>query len=179
MNVVSGTCLMPPPLAMMAEIDGDAERFYELYTEHLLSDVQVDFLSVIIGFLHQGGNITLLIPAGFEEPWVNILYNHMSTYYGIYMGTETTQFGYNMAFDNMINDILYSGGFISPMEYLKSHDIHVLYPEWIIAQLQSQLKYITDNPQIDFNNISILLKSNPNATLAVSFNPFKARSEIL
>ena len=35
-NVIQGSCLMPPPMAMIAMIDGDAERFYEEYSEYLL-----------------------------------------------------------------------------------------------------------------------------------------------
>ena len=177
-NIISGTCLLPPPIAKMAEIDGDAERFYEIYSEHLLSDVPVDFISVILGFLHQGGNITIVINGGLDEPWLSTFVNHFMMYYGINIGTFMTPFSYNPAFDDCINGILYSSGIETPYEYLVNHTPGAPIPDYEVMQLQSQLKYITNNPQKDFNDMAMGLKANPKATLAVSFNPSRIRSVI-
>ena len=47
-DVIPASCLLPPPVAKIAEIDGDAERFYSIYNEYLLSNVPVDFISIIL-----------------------------------------------------------------------------------------------------------------------------------
>lgn len=178
-NLISGTCLLPPPIAKIAEIDGDAERFYQIYSEYLLSDVPVDFISVILGFTHQGGNISILVNCGLDETWLVHFMNHMMMYYGISIGTFMMPFLYNAQFDDCINGILYSSGIEQPYEYLMNHTPGVPFPDHEIMQLQSQLNYITRDPQKDFNDISAALKSNANLTLAVSFNPNKARRQIL
>lgn len=170
-NIIFGTCLLPPPIAKMAEIDGDAERFYEMYSEYLLSDIPVDFISVILGFLHKGGNITLVVNCDLNEPWLIAFTNHLMMYYGINLGSIVSPFSYNPAFDDCINGILYSSGIESPYEYLYNHTPGTLIPEYELVQLQSQLSYITMNPQADLNDFSAKLKANPNATLAISINP--------
>ena len=170
-NIISGTCLLPPPIAKMAEIDGDAERFYELYSEYLLSDVPVDFISVILGFLHKGGNITMLVCCDINEPWLCAFINHFMMYYGLNLGSIVSPFSYNPAFDDCINGILYSSGIETPYEYLYNHTPGIPIPDYELTQLQSQLSYITMNPQMDFNDFSISLKNNPTATLAISINP--------
>lgn len=177
-NIISGTCLLPPPMAKMAEIDGDAERFYELYSEYLLSDVPVDFISVILGFLHKGGNISIMVNCGLDEPWLNTFVNHFMMYYGVNIGSAMVQFAYNPAFDDCINGILYSSGIETPYEYLANHTPGVPIPDYEVMQLQSQLNYITTNPQKDFNDIALGLKTNPNATLAISINPNKIKGVV-
>lgn len=178
-NLISGTCLLPPPIAKMAEIDGDAEKFYQIYSEYLLSDVPVDFISVILGFLHQGGNISILVNCGLDETWLVHFVNHMMMYYGISIGSFMMPFSYNMQFDDCINGILYSSGIEQPYEFLTNHTPGVPFTSYEIMQLQSQLNFTTRDPQNDFNNISSSLKMNPKLTLAVSFNPSMARREIL
>ena len=161
-NTISGSCLMPPPMAMMAMIDGDAERFYEEYSEYLLSDIPVDFISVIVGYLHTGGNLSMLLPAGLGEPWVCALLNHFMTYYGICIGTAMSQFSYNMQYNDCINDIIYSSGMESPYEYLVNHTIGMPFPNHILMQLQSQLSYVlSGDMQMEYNNLAAMLHSNP------------------
>ena len=36
-NVIMASCLLPPPAAKIAEIDGDADMFYQIYSEYLLA----------------------------------------------------------------------------------------------------------------------------------------------
>ena len=170
-NMIPGTCLLPPPIAKIAEIDGDAERFYELYSEHLLSDIPVDFISVILGFLHKGGNISILVNCGLDETWLNYLVNHFMMYYGINIGNFMLPFSYNPAFDDCINGILYSANIEDPIEFLVNHTTGVPFSDYELMQLQSQLHYYTLNPQKDFNDLSAGFKMNTSATLAVSFNP--------
>ena len=178
-NLISGTCLLPPPIAKMAEIDGDAERFYQIYSEYLLSDVPVDFISVILGFIHQGGNISILANCNLDDTWLVHFMNHMMMYYGISIGTFMIPFSYNQQFDDCINGILYSSGIEQPYEYLANHTPGVPFPDHEIMQLQSQLNFVTQDPQRDFNNMAAALKVNPKLTSAVSFNPNMARREIL
>lgn len=167
-NVIMASCLLPPPAAKIAEIDGDAEMFYQIYSEYLLSDVVVDFISVILGFLHMGGNLVFLITCDISEPWVLQLMNHFQMYYGILAGTATTPFGYDPSYDDCINDILISADIISPYEYLANRTIGRPVNDYILFEkLNPGLE--TELNVSDIDQISMSLKANPQATLAVSF----------
>ena len=167
-NVIMASCLLPPPAAKIAEIDGDAEMFYQIYSEYLLSDVPVDFISVILGFLHMGGTLILLIQCDMNAPWVIQLMNHFRMYYGMTIGTQMNAFGYDQSYDDCINDILISADIISPYEYLANRTIgrpisgYVLY-----EKLNPGLG--TDLSVFDIDQMSMVLNLNPTATLAVSF----------
>lgn len=178
-NIIPGTCLLPPPIVKMMEIDGDAESFYEHYSEYLLSDVPVDFLSVILGYLYKGGSISMVINGSIDDPWVLCFMNHMMTYYGINVGTFMLPFSYNQAYNDCINGILYSSGIEDSYEYLVNHTPGMPFSDHDIIQLQSQLNFVTSDPQKDFNNMAAALKGNPKLTSAVSFNPNRIRSGLL
>jgi hypothetical protein len=167
---VPGTCLLPPPMAKIAEIDGDAERFYEIYNEHLLSDVPVDFISIILGLLHQGGSMIFLINCGIDEPWVMQLCNHFMNYYGITIGRDGVLAGFNMQFSDTINNIIYVSGFISPEEYLTNKSAGFPMQPWIVEKLSAELPLRDmDNAYAYYEELCVKLKSKPDTRLAVRF----------
>ena len=170
-DVIPASCLLPPPVAKIAEIDGDAERFYSIYNEYLLSDVPVDFISIILGYLHQGGNMIFYITCGVDEPWVVQLCNHFMNYYGIIIGADDVLPGYNPAFNDIINNIIYAGCMISPEEYLRNKSPNFPIQPWILDLLESQIptSAFEQNPIGFYEEMSSRLKFNPEATLAVSF----------
>ena len=170
-DVIPASCLLPPPVAKMAEIDGDAEKFYSIYNEYLLSDVPVDFISIILGYLHQGGNMIFYITCGVDEPWVIQLCNHFMNYYGIIIGADDVLPGYNPAFNDIINNIIYAGCMISPEEYLRNKSANFPIQPWILDLLESQIptSAFEQNPIGFYEEMSSRLKFNPEATLAVSF----------
>jgi hypothetical protein len=167
--VVTGTCLLPPPIAKIAEIDGDAERFYEIYNEHLLSDVPVDFISIILGYLHQGGNMIFLINCSEDEPWVVQLINHFRNYYGIIIGSDGVLPGFDMRFSDSINNILLMGRMISAQEYLTNKNIGFPMQPWIIEELQLQVP-LRDNEQDIYGRYEeMCIGLKPNHILAATF----------
>ena len=170
-DVIPASCLLPPPVAKIAEIDGDAEKFYSIYNEYLLSDVPVDFISIILGYLHQGGNMIFYITCGVDEPWVVQLCNHFMNYYGIIIGADDVLPGYNPAFNDTINNIIYAGCMISPEEYLRNKSPNFPIQPWILDLLESQIptSAFEQNPIGFSEEMSSRLKFNPEATLAVSF----------
>ena len=174
-DVIQASCLLPPPVAKMAEIDGDAERFYGIYNEYLLSDVPVDFISIILGYLHQGGNMIFYITCGLDEPWVIQLCNHIMNYYGIIIGSDDVLPGYNPAFNDSNNNIIYAGGMISPEEYLRNKSPNFPIQPWILDLLESQIPTpaYEQNPIRYYEEMSSRLKFNPESTLAVSFRNFR------
>jgi hypothetical protein len=157
-------------MAKIAEIDGDAERFYEIYNEHLLSDVPVDFISIILGLLHQGGSMIFLINCGIDEPWVMQLCNHFMNYYGITIGRDGVLAGFNIQFSDTINNIIYVSGFISPEEYLTNKSVGFPMQPWIVEKLSAELPLRDmDNVYAYYEELCIKLKSKPDTRLAVRF----------
>jgi hypothetical protein len=167
---VSGTCLLPPPMAKIAEIDGDAERFFELYDEYLLSDVPVDFISVILGLLHQGGSMIFLISCGIDEPWVAQLCNHFQNYYGITIGSDGVLPWFDTRYTDVVNNIIYISGFISPQEYLANKTIRYQMQPWILDKLSAELPLRgTEGGFEYYEDLCLKFKQFPNSNLAVRF----------
>jgi hypothetical protein len=167
-NVITASCLLPPPAAKVAEIDGDAERFYEIYRDYLLSDVPVDFISLMLAYLHIGGCLIMMISCGLDEPWVLQLINHFNMYYGLSIGTKIRPFGFDQSYSDTINDILISGGYIKAYEYLAEKSPGHPINDYIMANLNAELHTILTANDTEY--LSAALKVNPKATLAVTFS---------
>jgi hypothetical protein len=168
---VPGSCLLPPTMAKIAEIDGDAEKFYELYTEYLLSEIPTEFIAVILAHLHMGGSMIFLTDCGIDEPWVVQLCNHFMNYYGIIIGSDGVLPGFNVRYEDTINNIIYVSGYISAQEYLMNKTVGFPMQQWIYDKLLRDLplKDFTPNPYEVYEEICIRSKCMPNCELAVRF----------
>lgn len=92
-QVVEASILMPPYQAMVAQIDGNMEKFSQEYLAYLSSSESVNSLIAIIGrALLQGINITLFIPKDEAQLFANILLEYIMGAFGIVVGLENRQF---------------------------------------------------------------------------------------
>ena len=96
-------------------------------------------------------------------------------YYGIIIGSDDVLPGYNPAFNDSNNNIIYAGGMISPEEYLRNKSPNFPIQPWILDLLESQIPTpaYEQNPIRYYEEMSSRLKFNPESTLAVSFRNFR------
>lgn len=169
-NVVRSTCLLPPPNAIIAEIDGDHEQFVSTYRSYLCMDVISDFISVIIQAMHLGTNFIMFIPEMSEDSvWVNELILYFMTQYGIKIGTSPTDvFAYDERATSQNALLLYMYGYIDPYEFLFYYT-EPIYPA-ILEKLINDVKpaVIDNNYQAHFESLKNTLKARPNAREAFS-----------
>lgn len=91
--VVEASVLMPPYQAMVAQIDGDMNKFVAEYMMYLRSTEAVNTLIAIIGRgLLTGINISIYIPADEANLFADVLLQYMADAYGIMVGTQKRQF---------------------------------------------------------------------------------------
>lgn len=171
-NIVKSTCLLPPPDAIMAEIDGDGDRFIWMYKTYLESEVPTEFIITMLAVLHRGFHIILYAPEISEDSiWINQLLNDFLMRFGIKVGTsENNNYEYNILFDSKNAELLYLEGFIDPYEFLTVYT-EPLLPN-VLQALYNDIKPLInpgDNVQAYFERMKIKLKVNPLSRDAVSF----------
>lgn len=132
------TILCPPPEAMRAEIDGEQEKFIQIYNNYLEYDPVVqDLIASLLLFLHLGGNILLYTPSYIEDDaiWINVLCMFFYTRFGITIGTSISgSAGYDPNYDSSNAVFMYSKGVMDPFDFIASNP--ELYPNsQIIDQL--------------------------------------------
>lgn len=123
-NVQRATILNAPPKAVYAEIDGEHDKFIDLYNEYLDSPSVTDFIAAMLSHMHRGydRDIIIYIPNYTEDAvWVNVLMINIFTRFGIHIGTSATDFfSYDQRYDQVIADTLYQYGYIDVFDYASS-----------------------------------------------------------
>lgn len=123
-SIITGTCLLPPVQAKIAEADGNEMMYDTIYMNHLLEDYQQQFISALLAFLYKGGNLIFFLPElGYTntmEKFITLMYSK----YGIHIGLIGHQ---NPAISNCYYDercipiwlnMIYSVRVIDAYEYL-------------------------------------------------------------
>lgn len=128
-SIITGTCLLPPVQAMIAEADGNEQLYDTIYTNHLLEPYQQEFISALLSYLYKGGNIVIFLPELGYNNTMNKFIQIMFDRYGIHIGIIGNQ---NPAIANCYYDercipiwlnMIYSVRVISAYEFL------YIYPE--------------------------------------------------
>lgn len=87
--VLGGQCLLPPPEAIMAELDGDEPTYDLIYNRHLEQTFQVQYITAMISALHMGRSILLYYPSldvsesKTIEKLINIFWTKLGISFGI------------------------------------------------------------------------------------------------
>ena len=128
-SIITGTCLLPPVQAKIAEADGNEQLYDTIYTNHLLDQYQQQFISALLSFLYKGGNLIFFLPElGYTntmEKFTALMYSR----YGIHIGLIGHQ---NPAIANFYLDercipiwldMIYSVRVIDAYEYLYQYPL--------------------------------------------------------
>lgn len=140
--VIQATCLLPPPEALMAEIDGRATDFSYIYTNYLMSDVVMEFMAVVLSSIYMGYQLILYAPSSSDSIWISVLINHFVTIYGLTPGTIgqiTTPCIYNDNFNTYNSEILYAVGVMDGITFLTLHSYQAPIPKPILDKLVREL----------------------------------------
>ena len=117
-NVVSGLVLLPPMEAYWSAADGDESSFNNIYYNYLTTDqTAMDFLAIIIATLHNGTNVVIYYPTD-EEVVLKFLWSYMGNEFGIWMGTETSDYMVNNEYLPKWLYLLYQARFIDAYEFM-------------------------------------------------------------
>ncbi len=107
-NITAGTILLPQPEAFIAAIDGNEKVAIDLYRNKLLSDVCMQFISVMLCSVSNGKNLLLYAPTstdGVNNFFTNMMLSLFNELFGICIGTENNQFGYTNTYYSEANII--------------------------------------------------------------------------
>jgi len=83
---ISGTILLPPIEAMIAEVDGNEEKYDMIYSSYILSDKVKEYMASILAFLYRGGNLLLYYPDNNYNNTVKKMLFFIMIHYGIHIG---------------------------------------------------------------------------------------------
>lgn len=128
---LKGTILLPPYQAVMAEMDNNFIGFQNEYTIHLMKKESDFFISMIVMALFRGENIIIFIPKDESKlMFVEGLIGHLSSYFGIFPGSEVRPFYYDISFNPIILSKFYIYDLIPKEDFILWYPPQVeLYPE--------------------------------------------------
>ena len=149
-NSIKATILLPPLDAMMADIDNNIDLLRNIYWQYFLSDEITEFMAIICTVLNRGVNIFMYVPKDEinEFSYIGILLEFIRNVYGIYVGTNTSQFGFDINYTQYIADLLFNNNLLSGEEYLQYSNISIAPIESIVKLDQCFRPYII-NKTID------------------------------
>lgn len=164
-KVIPATLLLPPPDALLAEIDGNLDLFQSIYLQHLFSDDVIEFIAVILLYLLKSGHVILFISQIPEDSvWLNTLLNYFKLNNGIQIGLSLeVPYFYDIRFNSTNSNILYLCNCINANEYLMYDDPNVLIPPETLSKLMYELQPLIDpgvDPELYFMKIKEYAKVN-------------------
>ena len=151
-HILVGTCLLPPIEAKIAEVDGNQGLYDTIYSNHLLSPFQQQFISALLSYLYKGGNLILFYPElGYTNTKEMIIYEIFKLY-GVHIGligSPDPKIA-NCYFDETCVPIwlnsIYSVSAISPYEFLLAYPVDAaLNNNMIIRKLVKEMNPYGEN----------------------------------
>lgn len=83
---ISGSILLPPVEAIIAEVDGNEQKYDFIYSSHLNSDPVKEYIACLIAFMYKGGSVLMYYPdSDYNNTLTKLLFFIMSIY-GIHIG---------------------------------------------------------------------------------------------
>ena len=83
---ISGSILLPPVEARIAEVDGNEQKYDFIYSSHLNSDPVKEYIACLIAFMYKGGSVLMYYPdSDYNNTLTKLLFFIMSIY-GIHIG---------------------------------------------------------------------------------------------
>ena len=169
-NVLGGRVLLPPIDALIAEQDGDENRYNAIYTKYFQEPTASAFMEALISALLLGTTIILYLPnpEGFMTP--RKLIEVVGYLYGIHIGeVGGVPARYEIGDINCVKCWLcaaYKNSALTPREFLYLYPTPQDNPE-MINKLIYDTGLIDNDPVSSLNRISSQLKEKPNLIVPV------------
>lgn len=167
-NVLGGVELLPPPEALMAEIDGDEQSYDIIYNMHYEDPFVVQYVTALIGALYRGKRILMYYPTldPSETKTVQKLINIFWQRYGIGIGVLGRNQGcYDLKCVPMWLKMIYTSRIIGPMEFLAKYPIDAVIEAPVMSLLVDDIRPIDPNPENQHKFVLSLwkhIKEKPN-----------------
>lgn len=168
---IPGTILLPPPEAIVAEIDGDEQKYDYIYSLYLSSDAVQEYMASIIAYLYRGGKLLLYFPDSDYNNTLKKLIYFIFNIYGIHIGlvgdngTEgSCFFDADKEFFQIDLMFIYTN-IIGWKEYLYLYPVNLIIPTNILNILLNQINPYGETYEEKLNviqRIRIGLKNNKN-----------------
>ena len=171
-NFIPGTILLPPVEAIMAEVDGNEQKYDMIYSNHLLSEPVKEYMSSIIAFLYRGGKLLLYFPDMEYNNTMKKMLFFIMVIYGIHIGIigdqnlDNATCYYDANLENIQLDmIFYYTNIIDWREYLYNYPPNCPITDQIMNILLAQINPYgkTFNEKLEvINRLRTGIKKNPN-----------------
>lgn len=116
---VNALTLTPDYQAMAAVVEGNMNKFSQMYINMLMAPMAEELFAIIVGALVQGASIMIYFPYdSLQLQYPYILLQYMNDRYGISVGDKERQFSYNSAYDNANMRLLYVYKLIPWQDYI-------------------------------------------------------------
>lgn len=169
--VIPGTILLPPPEAIIAEVDGNEQKYNMIYQAHLLSEPVKEYMSSILAFLYRGGKLLLYYPNSNHNNTMKNMLFFILILYGIHIGIigdpnqDNTLCYFDANLENIQLDLIfYYTNIIDWKEYLYNYPVNYQIPNQIMDILIKQINpYGNDlNEKLEvINRLRAGIKKNP------------------
>lgn len=172
-NVVGGAILLPPPEAVMAEIDGDEQSYDIIYNNYFSQPLINQFMMGVINYLYNGGNLVMYFPSldTSETKTISKLLNMIWMRYGIGIGIVGQAPGaYNEQYIPLWLNKLYEAGTIDGRTFLRMYPINTNIEEPNLERLVQEIRPYAENYQKQVEYIYRLVKvykEKPNIRLGI------------
>lgn len=144
---ISGTILLPPVDALIAEVDGNEEKYNLCYTVYLSSPPVKEYMASILAFLYKGGKLLLYFPNQEYNNTMKMMLYFILKIYGIHIGIlndpniDNATCYYDANFEPYQLDLIYFyTGIIDWREYLFNYPLNIPISDQIFNILMNQIK---------------------------------------
>lgn len=147
---IVSSVLIPDCLMMRALIDGDQEKFKQMYLACLASNPATEMMSIILAALYKGRSIMFyLTQEASGLNYIQYLLQFIEDNYGVVTQTKTRTFTFKPEFSKKVIALLYLNNFVSPQEFLANTE-KVDYA--VLRKLVGDVHPMVKNPR-DLNEI--------------------------
>lgn len=162
-----GSVLTPTYQAFEARMNNDIEAFNTIYYNHLQSKEVTNFLACIFRSLYNGINILFYAPSDEAALFFNELYMNIFTRFGIIVGNENQQFGFDPNFTWIVSSILYLFELFSVEELMLNYPEKIQFADDVVMKLITETSIYTEQTDFEsyrnyFYNYKERIKSNNN-----------------
>jgi hypothetical protein len=169
--VLSGTILLPPIEAIIAEVDGNEQKYDMIYSRYLFSSNVKEYMASILAYLYKGGKLLLYFPVKEYNNSINKLLGALLTMYGIHVGIigdpnkDNATCYYDSNLEAFQLDLIYFyTGIIDWREYLYYYPINIPISDQMMNILFNNIRPYGDtfNERLEvINRLRIGIKANP------------------
>lgn len=170
-NVLGGVALLPPPEAVMAQVDGDEQSYNIIYENYFYNDNYINqFMVAILAYLYNGGSIIFYYPtlSTKETPIIATLLNMIWAKYGIGVGIiGENSVRYNESYLSYWVSLLYMNDIINCYTFLQEYPMNVNIDYSTMDKLILDLKPYSENQSNYIMNLIKLQKEKPQLKQAI------------